>query len=59
MNATLLARFAGELRTALRWHYLDEPRWFSPVLSIPFDRGKNHLVVVLETPGPFAFLMDS
>lgn len=56
MNATLLARFADELRAALRWHYLDEPRWFAPVLSLPFDRGKNHLVVVLENPGPFVFL---
>ncbi len=58
MNATLLARFADELRAALRWHYLDEPRWFTPVLSLPFDRGKNHLVVVLENPGPFVFLRE-
>lgn len=59
MNAILLARFAGELRGALRWHYLEEPRWFAPVLSIPFDRGRGHLVVVLETPGPFCFLRDA
>lgn len=59
MNATLLARFADELRAALRWHYLDEPRWFAPVLSLPFDRGKNHLVVVLENPGPFVFLREA
>jgi predicted ribosome quality control (RQC) complex YloA/Tae2 family protein len=58
MNATLLARFADELRAALRWHYLDEPHWFTPVLSLPFDRGKNHLVIVLENPGPFAFLRE-
>lgn len=58
MNATLLARFADELRAALRWHYLDEPRWFTPVLSLPFDRGKNHLVIVLENPGPFVFLRE-
>jgi predicted ribosome quality control (RQC) complex YloA/Tae2 family protein len=58
MNATLLARFADELRAALRWHYLDEPRWFTPVLSLPFDRGKNHLVIVLESPGPFVFLRE-
>jgi len=59
MNATLLARFAAELREALRWHYLDEPRWFTPVLSLPFDRARNHLVVVLETPGPFTFLREA
>ncbi|HKW13497.1 MAG TPA: NFACT RNA binding domain-containing protein [Candidatus Krumholzibacteria bacterium] len=59
MNATLLARFAAELREALRWHYLDESRWFTPVLSLPFDRGRNHLVVVLEAPGPFTFLRDT
>jgi hypothetical protein len=59
MNATLLARFAAELRAALRWHYFDEPRWFAPVLSLPFDRAKNHLVAVLETPGPFVFLRDA
>lgn len=59
MNATLLARFAGELRAALRWHYLDEPRWFAPVLSLPFDRGRNHLVAVVETPGPFCFLREA
>ena len=58
MNATLLARFADELRAALRHHYLDEPRWFPPVLSLPFDRTRNHLVVVLETPGPFCFLAE-
>src|SRR5512139_2622015 len=58
MNATLLARFADELRAALRHHYLDEPRWFAPVLALPFDRGRNHLVVVLEAPGPFCFLRD-
>lgn len=56
MNATLLATFAETLRAAMRWHYLDEPRWFGPVLSLPFDRARNHLVAVLETPGPFAFL---
>jgi hypothetical protein len=59
MNATLLARFGAELREALRWHYLEEPRWFTPVLSLPFDRGRNHLVAVLETPGPFAFLRET
>jgi hypothetical protein len=59
MNATLLARFAAELREALRWHYLDEARWFTPVLSLPFDRGRNHLVVVLEAPGPFTFLRET
>ena len=59
MNATLLARFAGELRAALRWHYLDEPRWFAPVLSLPFDRGRNHFVAVVETPGPFCFLREA
>jgi hypothetical protein len=59
MNATLLARFARELSIALRWHYFDEPRWFAPVLSLPFDRGRSHLVAVLETPGPFAFLSDA
>jgi hypothetical protein len=59
MNATLLARFADELRAALRWHYFDEPRWFTPVLSLPFDRGKNHLVVILENPGPFVFLREA
>jgi len=58
MNATLLARFADELRASLRWHFLDEPSWFAPVLSIPFDRGRAHLVAVLETPGPFCFLAD-
>jgi len=59
MNSTLLARFAEELRGALRWHYLDEPRWFSPVLSLPFDRGRRHLVAVLEAPGPFCFVRDA
>jgi hypothetical protein len=59
MNAVLLSRFARELRGALRWHYLDEPRWFSPVLALPFDRARHHLVVVLETPGPFCFLHDA
>lgn len=59
MNATLLARFASELRATMRWHYLDEPRWFTPVLSLPFDRDRNHLVVVLETPGPFCFLREA
>jgi hypothetical protein len=56
MNVSLLSRFADELRAALLHHYFDEPRWFSPVLSLPSDRGRNHLVVVLETPGPFCFL---
>ena len=59
MNATLLARFAEELRSSLRWHYLDEPHWFTPVLSLPFDRDRNHLVVVLEAPGPFCFLREA
>ena len=58
MNATLLTRLAAELRASMRWHYLDEPSWFSPVLSIPFDRGRNHLVFVLESPGPFCFVRD-
>jgi len=59
MNAALLARFAGELATSIRWHYFDEPRWFTPVLSLPFDRGRNHLVAVLESPGPFCFLSET
>ncbi|HET6347860.1 MAG TPA: hypothetical protein VFH88_02135, partial [Candidatus Krumholzibacteria bacterium] len=56
MNAALLARFAEVLRASLRHHFFDEPRWFTPVLSLPFDRGRSHLVIVLENPGPFAFL---
>jgi hypothetical protein len=59
MNVDLLSRFADELRSALRHHYLDEPRWFAPVLALPFDRARNHLVVVLESPGPFCFLRES
>jgi len=59
MNATLLTRLAGELRATLRWHYFDEPRWFAPVLSLPLDRGRKHLVAVLETPGPFCFVRDA
>ncbi len=59
MNASLLARFADELRTALVHHYLDEPRWFPPLLALPFDRSRNHLAIVLETPGPFCFLRDA
>lgn len=58
MNASLLARFADELRAALQHHYFDEARWFTPVLALPFDRARNHLVVVLEAPGPFCFLRD-
>ena len=58
MNATLLSRFADELRAALLHHYFDEPRWFPPVLALPFDRARNHLVAVLENPGPFCFLRD-
>lgn len=59
MNASLLARFADELRAALLHHYLDEPRWFPPLLALPFDRSRNHLAVVLETPGPFCFLREA
>jgi predicted ribosome quality control (RQC) complex YloA/Tae2 family protein len=58
MNATLLARLVPELRAAMAGRTLDAPKWFAPILALPFDRGRAGLVAVLETPGPFCFLAD-
>jgi hypothetical protein len=47
-----------EMRDELVGRSLGTPSWFAPVLAIPFH-GRRHLVVVLETPGPFCFLSDA
>jgi predicted ribosome quality control (RQC) complex YloA/Tae2 family protein len=57
MNASLLARLIEEMRDELVGRSLGTPSFFAPVLAIPFQ-GRRHLVVVLETPGPFCFLAD-
>ena len=58
MNGTLLTRLSAELSARMVGHTLDTPKWFAPLLVIPFDRGRAGLVLVLETPGPFCFLAD-
>jgi NFACT N-terminal and middle domains/NFACT protein RNA binding domain len=55
MNAALLARFVLEMRDELVGRSLGTPSYFAPVLAIPFY-GRRHLVIVLESPGPFCFL---
>jgi hypothetical protein len=55
MNILLLHLFARSAHTALAGAVLDVPRWYRPMLVIPFRAGrrKGHLVAALESPGPF------
>ena len=58
MNATLLAQLIREIRDDLVGLPLGTPYWFPPVLAIPVY-GRGHLVAVLESPGPFFYVVGS
>ncbi len=56
MNAFLLAQLIREVRDDVVGQPLGTPSWFAPVLAIPVY-GRGHLVVVLESPGPFCYVV--
>jgi predicted ribosome quality control (RQC) complex YloA/Tae2 family protein len=58
MNAMLLAMFAQEARAEMIGASLGRPLWYPPVFSVSFAR-HNHLVAVLEPPGPLCFLSSA
>jgi len=59
MNAALLQRLTGELRREIVTRSFTTPSWFPPVLALPVGAGGMHLVVLLESPGPFCFLSET
>jgi hypothetical protein len=56
MNAALLAQLIREIRDDLVGLPLGTPYWFPPVLAIHVY-GRGHLVAILESPGPFFYVV--
>lgn len=56
MDATLLAQLIREIRDDVVGLPLGTPYWFPPVLAIHVY-GRGHLVAILESPGPFFYVV--